>query len=273
MYISRAVSAGSVWATRAEYVQMPELSPEARELYDKVHGPDRYDYFKEAEDTVHGGVPPKDKKHSTTQQLPFFHKPKYDAESVFWSTLSALLRVQPDAEEDDGTASEALIEHWQALAGHQIQEAQGVRIRVDRREATFLSCTREDYLELLLPCMKDVGSLLYKLAEQVAPSYALMETPPPRWDHLHEAMQRLILDYLVEHRDKDIKLNPTKLRSTEPPKPRAPPVQSTSNARKRTRECDGSEGQRRSKRVASMKEVNLPIQATRGFQFNFIFPA
>ncbi|KAI0765404.1 hypothetical protein C8Q74DRAFT_1432277 [Fomes fomentarius] len=200
---------------------MPELSPEARELYDKVHGPDCYDYFKEAElDIVHGGVPPKDKKHSTTKQLPFFHKPEYDAESVFWSTLSALLRVQPDAEEDDGIASEAMIEHWQVIGFKRPMVAE----------------SSEDYLELVLPCIKDVGSLLYQLAEQVAPSYALMKTPPPRWDHLHEAMQRLILDYLVEHRDKDIKLNPTNLCSTEPPKPRAPPAQCTNNARNPKRE-------------------------------------
>ena len=44
--------------------------------------------------------------------------------------------------------------------------------------------------------MGKVGTLLCNLAQQVAPSYPLMDKPPPRADHLHEAMQRLILNYL-----------------------------------------------------------------------------
>ena len=215
MYISRAVSAGAVWNARgAVYVPMPELSGEARRLYEKVHGAERYRLFQDAEGTIHGGSIRSNEAVGDLE--PFTHKPEYDAESVFWSALSAIIRVQPSDDVETDTSMLALADAWEALERHKINEQNPHRRRVmDFREYVFLNHPLpEDYCDLLLPSMEAVGVLLHKIAQQVAPSYPMMAKPPPRADHLHEAMQRHILEYLVEHRDKDIPLDPTRMRPT-----------------------------------------------------------
>lgn len=62
--------------------------------------------------------------------------------------------------------------------------------------------------------MADIAILLGSIAEQVSPEYAYWPVQPPE-DHLHEAIQRLILQYLVDHRDSDIALDPDNLRPTQ----------------------------------------------------------
>ena len=48
--------------------------------------------------------------------------------------------------------------------------------------------------------MKDVGTLLWQISRHVAPEYVLWgDGLQP--DHLHEAVQRLILQFLVDHKD------------------------------------------------------------------------
>ncbi|OSC96926.1 hypothetical protein PYCCODRAFT_1428812 [Trametes coccinea BRFM310] len=64
----------------------------------------------------------------------------------------------------------------------------------------------------LLPAMAGVAPLLASLATHVFPSYTVMTPPPPHDDHLHEAMQRLILQYLVDNLDTPIPLLPGRLR-------------------------------------------------------------
>ncbi|KAI0765119.1 hypothetical protein C8Q74DRAFT_1286327 [Fomes fomentarius] len=164
---------------------------------------------------------------------------------------------------------------WKQFQSHTIEDINpddGFQLPlVDPREAMFLTCPDNFYLATFLPCMRDVAYLLYKLSRQVAPSYPLMPTPPPRPDHLHEAMQRVILDYLVEHRDKDIPLDPARLRSTNgPPKDKLKPdTKSTANSRKRTREMGEVVGGRPSKRVATLRNSSLPVAATEGFPYEF----
>ncbi len=282
MYISRSVSVGKVWNAGPDitYVKMPELSSEARTLYDKVHGPQRYDHFKEEEETYHGGIrPPSGTKTDVSKE--FYHKMEYDAESVFWSALSTLLLVQPANEEETSTNSILLSRMWKEFQSHKIEDnAQAAFIPViDPRERTFLRCLDDFYLGTLLPCMRDVACLLYDLSRQVAPSYPLMPTPPPHPDHLHEAMQRLILNYLVDHRDKDIPLDPARLRSTTGP-PKDEPKADTKNtkssrSRKRTRDAEDCIGARQSKRIAQQRNSSLPVVAQTGFpyEFNFQFQA
>ncbi|TFK78186.1 hypothetical protein K466DRAFT_668509 [Polyporus arcularius HHB13444] len=63
--------------------------------------------------------------------------------------------------------------------------------------------------------MRDVALLLAEISHQTSPEYEYW-TPRPPDDHLHEAVQRLILQYLVDHLDKDIPLDPTHRRPTQP---------------------------------------------------------
>ena len=65
--------------------------------------------------------------------------------------------------------------------------------------------------------MKDVAELMCKISEQVAPEYGLWEWPEGKYrkDHLHEALQRLIFEYLYTHCNEDVVLDPSGLRSKE----------------------------------------------------------
>ena len=111
--------------------------------------------------------------------------------------------------------------------------------------------------------------MLFEIAEHVHPTYPLMETPPPHPDHLHEAMQRIILNYLVAHRDNDIPLDPDNLRRTEgPPEPVEPLKASTSKSNKRPREFETTD-QRPPKRLMASKEHSLPAEATTGYPYRF----
>ena len=275
MYISRAVSAGAVWnGIAAMWVPMPQLSAEARRLYEKLHGSERYDAFQESEGTIHGGTPPSNLGPlNVPESEPFYHKPEYDAESVFWSALSAILRVQPVDGEETALSAMSLADAWLRFGRHNIDpERIAMRRTMDEREYVFLGfCRPSYYCSLLQPCMEKVGTLLCDLAQQVAPSYSLMDKPPPRADHLHEAMQRLILNYLVDNRDKDIPLDPNRMRSTVYPGSQANNTTSASgsnhgsvvNARKRTREPEKDEAKKRiSMRT---KEFTLPVEAMTGF--------
>ncbi|KAI0681725.1 hypothetical protein C8Q76DRAFT_764007 [Earliella scabrosa] len=112
MYIARSVAAGHVWlsAVALSSKPMPTLLPEARVLYDKLHGPNRYKLYEDTPNaTIHGGIPLPRGLDPVEMEPPsrseFYHKLEYDAESVFWSLASALLRVQPQDESDNPTAS------------------------------------------------------------------------------------------------------------------------------------------------------------------------
>ncbi|KAI0767465.1 hypothetical protein C8Q74DRAFT_1280565, partial [Fomes fomentarius] len=155
MYIARSVCAGQVLNDKYAMLgaRMPILKGKALELYLKAHGRERYDLYDEKSDeTCHGVLPPNRDPDENTYPK-FSHRPEHEAESVFWTSLSALLRVQPTASKREKYANEAVTKVWGLLHGHSIP----------------VSC-----------------------------EYALY-TGDLEIDHLHEAMQRLILQYLVDH--------------------------------------------------------------------------
>ncbi|KAI0772821.1 hypothetical protein BD413DRAFT_612308 [Trametes elegans] len=61
--------------------------------------------------------------------------------------------------------------------------------------------------------MHDVATLIGNIAQHVEPSYPIIQKLPPRDGHLHEAMQRLISDYLVQHKEDPIPLTPGVVRA------------------------------------------------------------
>ncbi|KAI0634272.1 hypothetical protein C8Q77DRAFT_1271109 [Trametes polyzona] len=215
MYIARAVAAGrSLNAAYAinpyafEDAKMPLLSEEAKGLYVEAYGEEHYNRYNDVKSTCHGGTIPLNRREM--QGRPFYHRWEHDAESVFWTMYSVLLRVLPEgsSSETEGT-HKALVYVWKCLSDHTISDNKWT---IDSR-APLLECTINQFSAPFLPEMRNVATTLHKIALQVIPSYAVMPSLPPYEDHLHEAIQRLILDYLVAHRDQDIPLQPGILRN------------------------------------------------------------
>ncbi|KAI0772820.1 hypothetical protein BD413DRAFT_612307 [Trametes elegans] len=220
MYIARAVAAGRVprdpWVS-IKFWKMPFLSGEARALYVAAHGEERYDRYNDGEGTHHGGVRlSTDISHEDLDDLAksvtFYHRWEYDAESVFWTLYSVLVRVIPQGAQFSTGAQRVLSDMWETLSRHTIEDSN----KSDSRTPLLLFNGIDSFLEVFALEMHDVARMLVKMALQVAPSYALMTPLPPHDDHLHEAMQRLILDYLVAHLDNPIPLT-GELRETGQP--------------------------------------------------------
>ncbi|KAI0325520.1 hypothetical protein GY45DRAFT_222657 [Cubamyces sp. BRFM 1775] len=192
---------------------MPQLQGDARDLYIKVYGEERYNKYNDlSADTIHSGIPPLRIRHSEAQAkaeaMPFYHRRECDAEPIFWMMYSALLRVTPVrfAEKRGDVSVTALTYVWDILREHTIPTTP---TEVDTR--TTLLSDGKVLLSALPPCMTQVGVLLLRIINHVLPSYPLMDELPPHDDHLHEAMERLILQYLVDN-DTPIPLVPHQLR-------------------------------------------------------------
>ncbi|KAI0672314.1 hypothetical protein C8Q78DRAFT_741699 [Trametes maxima] len=222
-YIARAVAGGSVYSglgSMSWAEKMPELQGTAKGRYIALYGEDRYRRYNDSEGTIHGGVPPP-KTHSVrdlealAEDIPFYHRWEYDAESIFWTMYSALLRVLPSGTSEETTETKetrkALRANWKLLYEHTIPDGPD---DYDGR-APLLHQKRRKFKQAFLPIMEDVAVLLHKIALHVEPTYAVMSPLPPYEDHLHEAMQRLILQYLVDHQDNPIPLTPGLLRAFE----------------------------------------------------------
>ncbi|KAI0719835.1 hypothetical protein C8T65DRAFT_568580, partial [Cerioporus squamosus] len=214
MYIARSVCVGKPQnnALSLRGIRMPTLTGEAELLYVKAHGQARYDRFTDKVPyTFHGGNPPDDRP----DPLPsFVHRPCHDVESIFWTMLAALLLAQPKSAEPEPHASALVAELWENLHEHVIPD-QPDRYR-DKRDG-ILMMGDDHWEQHFYPEMRDVAYLLFRISRQIAPEYEYW-TPRPPDDHLHEAVQRLILQYLVDHRDKDIPLDPDQERPTQPQK-------------------------------------------------------
>ncbi|RDX52545.1 hypothetical protein OH76DRAFT_1377341 [Lentinus brumalis] len=213
MYIARSVCIGRPQATylySITGVRMPTLTPAAERLYVKAYGQQRYDKFAEKNaSTCHGAIPPLKRPNPPP---PFVHRPCHDAESIFWTMFAALLLAQPANAERESHASALVATLWKTLYGHQIPE-QPAQYRDDR--VTILMMDEQEWEMCFHTQMRDVAVLLADISRQITPEYEYWVPRPPD-DHLHEAIQRLILQYLVDHLDKDILLDPNHQRPTEP---------------------------------------------------------
>ncbi|KAI0325521.1 hypothetical protein GY45DRAFT_1340081 [Cubamyces sp. BRFM 1775] len=214
-YIARAVCGGAVHchpSTMWWDEQMPLLCDEAKELYIKVYGEARYNKYNDLSDTVHGGIPPLGRIKLTRvreqgRALPFYHRWEYDCESIFWTMYGALLRVTPMGFRETRTSTYHLSKSWEILRDHVIPEEPTYE---DTRNGLLSDAQR--LINSFPSAMEPVAKLLLDIIPHVLPPYPMMVKLPPQDDHLHEAMQRLILQFLVEHRDKPIILIPNKLR-------------------------------------------------------------
>lgn len=203
---------------------MPELSGRALELYQAAHGKEHYERYNDKKMAqrmlMHGGVPPRDFREIMSPPE-FFHRPEHDVESVFWTMFAILARVQPASGPQEEYVPAELRSGWAAFDSHEIP-SDPTEIH-DERDVLF-GTTRQSWRNMFapFPAMSDIADLLCDVSEQVGPEYALWEWDhEPEPDHLHEAVQRLIFQYLVDHPD-DIALIPDRKRPVDKRRPNVP---------------------------------------------------
>lgn len=211
MYIARSVSVGMVlkddYVLRAQ--SMPTLTGKALELYRKAYGSARYELYNEKDTkTRHGALPPEKEAHEITDIPAFTHRPEHDVESNFFTLLTVLLHLQPLSAPQEDYASEAITAIWATLRGHSIPNNPGV---CSERRGWILQLNLEQWQCHFPPVMKDVARMIWLIARQISPEYALFQGHL-EIDHLHEAVQRIILQYLVDHHDQPIPVDPEHLR-------------------------------------------------------------
>ncbi len=208
MYIARGVCLGMVFTDLMYRLAplMPELSDEARTLYVSAYGGARYERYNDRNGTCHGARPPDAYKEFKTAPQ-FHHRPEHDVESVYWSMVSALSRVHPKGVDKEAQAADNMTSTWSILLSHKIPN-RGLR-RADPRQ-TIITQARDAWEDLFLDDMKDIGTLLWKISQHIIADYALWDDGLEP-DHLHEAVQRLILQHLIDHKT-PIELEPDYLR-------------------------------------------------------------
>ncbi|TBU25404.1 hypothetical protein BD311DRAFT_790439 [Dichomitus squalens] len=219
IFIARSVSLGRV-ITATDSLRgtpMPRLTDDALNLYIAVHGQERYDRYNDQPGApeCHGGRPPTENPDDVDDaKLPaFVHRPEHDVESVYWTMVYALLGVQPVASPREDYASHACADVWKILLSHDIPDDEPDDAEETR--GVIINARKSKWLRLFCRDMQDVAVLMWRISQHVRSEYALWEGRLKR-DHLHEAVQRLILQYLVDHRDNPIELDPEHLRPTDP---------------------------------------------------------
>ncbi|KAI0772771.1 hypothetical protein BD413DRAFT_492299 [Trametes elegans] len=227
-YVARAVAMGHPVFARHTPLRMPTLSGEAKEMYIRAYGPTRYDTYCDGTSTFHGGTPaeldePTWESAERTTATTHYLRWEYDVESVYWTMYSVLLRVLPKGFiELPGEATRIALEHyWGIFHEHNFGSADKhpcENLLQDTR-TPLLDCDPVAFARPFAPGMQDAARLLFDIAQHVRIPYVAMATPPTQEDHLHEAVQRLILDYLVRHRDDPVVLTPGRLRTSYAPKP------------------------------------------------------
>ncbi|KAI0752692.1 hypothetical protein C8Q80DRAFT_1147700 [Daedaleopsis nitida] len=215
IYIARSVCVGRVNTQSYAFTgqPMPSLTGEALRLYVEAHGQERYGRYEEPNTTTrHGGLPPNAATYRPDNLPKFTHRAEHDVESIWWALLIATLRVCPKSSKKETFVHSGLARFWKTMHEHMIPH-----------NPHMLSDTRHEYMInglcewkfLFTPEMKDFAVLIWQIAFQIAPEYALWTWESHQEDHLHEAVQRLILQYLVDHRDNPIPLDPDNLRPTK----------------------------------------------------------
>ncbi|KAL4250869.1 hypothetical protein ABKN59_008720 [Abortiporus biennis] len=210
-FAARAIALGchATAGTEArQFVRMPDLEGEAKALYIKTYDQETYDKYLDNVETYHGGSPiPK-------PTVVFSHRPDHVVESVFWMLLVSIMRFKPLNASDEDPNLGNLRHNWAYLEEHSfvptvLSASKDPRSHLLGRDAT-------NWKDILHPGLHECASLIAEMANQISPEYGLLD-PPPKEDHLHEALQRILLQYIVNMHE-DIELDPMNLRSIDPPK-------------------------------------------------------
>ncbi|KAF7426750.1 hypothetical protein PC9H_009119 [Pleurotus ostreatus] len=230
-FIARSPAVGRMLVADNTFRKMPELPSHLVDRYTQVYANDTSGLrtFSDVGTTRHGGVYTEEmaEKHYRDRTLrvkEFEHRPRHDAESVFWCIVVFLLLAAPlgsppekphELEDPDEFGLNCA---WKYIANHQI----GVRKDIGDSRLSLLRDAEWD--EWLHPELADVEPFLLALAAQITPEWGLIEPAPPIL-HLHEAMQRILLQYidLWKTQKKDVKFDTGRIRPAEIPDNRVMP--------------------------------------------------
>ncbi len=172
---------------------MPELQSEIDATYKRIHHDDasKLRIFSDTNGTTHGGhlSLERRKRYKTNpsrQVADFEHQPFHDAESVYWCIVVFVLLAKP-LNIDVDVNSERLSGVWTCIAEHAVSSP-------DKR-STIIS--ENKWAEWVHKDLLFIAELMDDLTCQIQPEWALLD-PAPDPLHLHEAMQRLILQYVYD---------------------------------------------------------------------------
>lgn len=177
MYMAIAVRNNGVLPAIDEIPCIPavheDLLPRYRELL-----PDRLEHFPENESEII-------KAKGVTYGRKFEHILRYDVESVFWCMVWWLLQARPEGSEQDKLQQKA----WQNLIG--AEDSRYDDYIVSRKRFPF----HPDYI--------DISPLLESMREhlRIDLEFSKDKIKQKEPEYLCEVFQRLILNFLVEHRN------------------------------------------------------------------------
>ncbi|KAF7437574.1 hypothetical protein PC9H_004416 [Pleurotus ostreatus] len=190
-FIARSVAIGEI-LVECGVLPMPTLQSDIAEKYKRAYHEDisKLRSFSDANGSSHGGYPDA-ARIALIQTDPDFgadmfeHQPFHDAESVYWCIAAFVLLAKP-LNSDVDENNDAFNEMWTCLAEHEVGNDNDKRLPLIHR------CKWKHWLHRDLSFIAD---LMVALSFQVRPEWTLV-TPGPDPLHLHEAMQRLILQYV-----------------------------------------------------------------------------
>ncbi|KAJ8703510.1 hypothetical protein PTI98_002128 [Pleurotus ostreatus] len=201
-FIARSVAAGKIlddFSARP----MPKLQQEIAATYKEVHRNDssKLRELSDANGTTHGSRISFDRvtlysEDCSLQVADFEHQPFHDAESVYWCIAAFVLLAKPLKNDADEGQNE-LTKIWAFMAEHEVGS---VGNAADTRSALI---SGNSWAKWLHKDLSFISKLMTDLTHQIRPEWALLD-PAPEPLHLHEALQRLILQNVHDWEKKRI---------------------------------------------------------------------
>lgn len=187
---------------------MPKLELEIAAAYEKVQRDDtsKLRKFSDAKGTSHGGYISFERvmlyqANRGLQVADYEHQPFHDAESGYWCIVVFVLLAKP-LKNDVDVNQAGLSGVWTCIAEHEVGTA-------DKRSPVI---TDNDWAVWLHKDLLFIAKLMVGLTSQIRPEWALLD-PTPEPLHLHEAMQRLILQHVYDWEKNQINVELDTIRS------------------------------------------------------------
>ncbi|KAI5115337.1 hypothetical protein M0805_000713 [Coniferiporia weirii] len=185
MFVACAVASGVLIRDADRRSEFPEITGEAKELYLKAYGPEKYEFYLNAINNT-----------PSMQSIPIDANPAvehcgcHDVESAYWVLVHQLLHAWPVNEESQ--VSEKASRLMNVFKSHTFVEED-----TDSRDGVFRNKREESWLEILHPRLAILCKMMALLTRYIATEWALWKEYDLPEDHCHEAMSRLLLEVAV----------------------------------------------------------------------------
>ena len=184
MFAARSILSGSYSGKTIPFADAPLLTGKALDAYVGCYREDAYNANTERYNSD-------DLRAVCEPELPIY-RPRYDIESLFWVIADVLIHSKsPGTKNDESTVD------YVAFSNGGRARTIGVQ---DDWSFGVLNRGLARWKLLLHPALKLVAPLLSQMTRQIAPEYEYLKSAPSR-THLHEAFRRLLLQFLIDHKD------------------------------------------------------------------------